>query len=65
MPLCVPAAADKQHKLPCHYQTCPVFQLRKRREVEEEKELSGEENMDEKSKLEWEMKRKNKYSQQI
>lgn len=30
---CVPAAADKQHKLPCHNQTCPVFQLRKRREV--------------------------------
>lgn len=33
VPLCVPAAADKQHKLPCHYQTCPVFQLRKTREV--------------------------------
>lgn len=37
VPLCVPAATDKQHKLPCHYQACPVFQLRKRREVEEEK----------------------------
>lgn len=33
VPLCAPAAADKQHKLPCHNQTCPVFQLRKRREV--------------------------------
>lgn len=64
VPLCVPAAADKQHKLPCHYQTCPVFLLRKTREVVREgTKLAGEKNIDRRSKVEWEIDWKNKSRQ--